>query len=181
VHAFLRQVQADFPAIDILVNNAGTNVRKTAVEHLDEDWDRILETNLSSPFVISREIGKRMLERGSGKVIFVASMLSFQGGIGVSSYAASKGGIAQLTKALATEWAPKNVQVNAIAPGYIETDLTAPLRSNPDRAPAILARIPAGRWGAPADLKGTVVFLASPASDYVSGSIVAVDGGWLAR
>jgi 2-deoxy-D-gluconate 3-dehydrogenase len=172
---------ADFPVIDILVNNAGTILRKPAAEHPDEYWDEVIETNLSSQFVISREIGKRMVERGSGKIIFTASLLTFQGGITVPGYAASKGAIGQLTKALANEWAAKGVQVNAIAPGYVETDNTAALQADPVRAPAILSRIPAGRWGKPADFKGAVVFLASPASDYVTGSILVVDGGWLAR
>jgi 2-dehydro-3-deoxy-D-gluconate 5-dehydrogenase len=178
VQEFLR---TDFPAIDILVNNAGTILRKPAAEHPDEYWDQVIETNLNAQFFISREIGKRMVERGSGKIIFTASLLTFQGGITVPGYAASKGAIGQLTKALANEWAPKGVQVNAIAPGYINTDNTAALRADPVRNPAILARIPAGRWGEPEDLKGAVVFLASRASDYVTGSILVVDGGWMAR
>jgi len=178
VQDFLR---ADFPVIDILVNNAGTILRKPAAEHSDEYWDQVIETNLNAQFFISREIGKRMVERGAGKIIFTASLLTFQGGITVPGYAASKGAIGQLTKALANEWAPKGVQVNAIAPGYINTDNTAALRADPVRNPAILARIPAGRWGEPDDLKGAVVFLASSASDYVTGSIVTVDGGWMAR
>ena len=181
VREFLEKVQADFPVIDILVNNAGTILRKPAAEHPDEYWDEVIETNLSSQFVISREIGKRMVERGSGKIVFTASLLTFQGGITVPGYAASKGAIGQLTKALANEWAPKGVQVNAIAPGYIRTDNTAALQSDPVRNPAILSRIPAGRWGEPDDFKGAVVFLASRASDYVTGSIVLVDGGWMAR
>jgi 2-deoxy-D-gluconate 3-dehydrogenase len=178
VQDFLR---ADFPVIDILVNNAGTILRKPAAEHPDEYWDQVIETNLNAQFFISREIGKRMVERGAGKIIFTASLLTFQGGITVPGYAASKGAIGQLTKALANEWAPKGVQVNAIAPGYINTDNTAALRADPVRNPAILARIPAGRWGEPDDLKGAVVFLASHASDYVNGSILTVDGGWMAR
>ena len=181
VYAFLRQVQADVPVIDILVNNAGTILRKPAAEHPDEYWDRIIETNLNSQFIISREIGKTMVARGAGKIIFTASLLTFQGGITVPGYAASKGAIGQLTKALANEWASRNVQVNAIAPGYVETDNTAALRADPGRAPAILSRIPANRWGAPGDFKGATVFLASAASDYVTGSILVVDGGWLAR
>jgi len=181
VYAFVRQVSADFPVIDILVNNAGIILRKPAAEHPDEFWDEIIETNLMAPAVISREIGKRMVERGSGKIIFTASLLAFQGGIIVPSYAASKGAIAQLTKALANEWAGRGVQVNAIAPGYVSTDNTAALRADPVRAPVILARIPAGRWGEPDDFKGAVVFLASRASDYVSGCILLVDGGWMAR
>jgi 2-deoxy-D-gluconate 3-dehydrogenase len=180
VREFLRAISAD-PAPDILVNNAGTILRKPAAEHPDEYWDQVIETNLNSQFLISREIGKRMLERGSGKIIFTASLLTFQGGITVPGYAASKGAIGQLTKALANEWAARGVQVNAIAPGYISTDNTAALRADPVRNPAILSRIPAGRWGDPDDLKGAVVFLASAASDYVTGSIITVDGGWMAR
>jgi 2-deoxy-D-gluconate 3-dehydrogenase len=140
-----------------------------------------VETNLNSQFVLSREIGRRMVERGSGKIIFTASLLTFQGGITVPGYAASKGAIGQLAKALANEWAPHGVQVNAIAPGYVATDNTEALRKDPVRYPAILARIPAGRWGEPADFKGAVVFLASRASDYVTGSILVVDGGWMGR
>lgn len=181
VFSFLRQVESDFPVIDILVNNAGTILRQPAAEHSDAYWDEVINTNLNSQFLISREIGKRMVERGSGKIIFVASLLTFQGGITVPGYAASKGAIGQLTKALANEWAPKGVQVNAIAPGYISTDNTAALRADPVRAPAILSRIPAGRWGEPGDFKGIAVYLASRASDYVTGSIVVVDGGWMAR
>ncbi|MBS1825186.1 MAG: SDR family oxidoreductase [Acidobacteria bacterium] len=181
VNAFLRQVTADHPAIDILVNNAGTILRKPAAEHPDEYWNEVMETNLNSQWVISREIGKRMVERGSGKIIFTASLLTFQGGITVPGYAASKGAIGQLTKALANEWAGRGVQVNAIAPGYIATDNTTALRADPVRNPAILARIPAGRWGVPDDFKGTAVYLASKASDYVSGEIVVVDGGWMGR
>lgn len=181
VYKFIRQVTSDFPVIDILVNNAGTILRSPAAEHSDQYWDEVLETDLNSQFILSREIGKRMVERGSGKIIFTASLLTFQGGITVPGYAAAKGAIGQLTKALANEWAPKGVQVNAIAPGYIATDNTTALRADPVRNPAILARIPAGRWGVPDDFKGAVVFLASRASDYVSGSILVVDGGWLAR
>jgi len=181
VHAFAQHVTAGFPVIDILVNNAGTIRRKPAAEHPDDYWDEVLETNLSAQFILSREIGKRMVERGSGKIIFTASVLTFQGGLTVPGYAASKGAIGQLTKALANEWAPRGVQVNAIAPGYVATDNTTALRDDPGRNQAILSRIPAGRWGAPGDLKGAVVFLASSASDYVNGSILVVDGGWLAR
>jgi 2-dehydro-3-deoxy-D-gluconate 5-dehydrogenase len=169
------------PEIDILVLNAGTIERKPAAEHGDELWDRVLEVNLTAPFVLARELGRGMVERRSGKIIFVASMLSFQGGVTVPGYAASKGGVAQLTKALANEWAAYGVNVNAVAPGYIATDNTQALRDDPDRAPAILARIPAGRWGTPDDLAGAFVFLASSASDYVHGAVLPVDGGWLAR
>jgi 2-deoxy-D-gluconate 3-dehydrogenase len=141
----------------------------------------VLEVNLTAPFVLARELGRTMVERGSGKIVFTASLLSFQGGINVPSYTASKGAVAQLTKALANEWAPRGVNVNAIAPGYIATDNTEALRADPDRAASIVARIPAGRWGTPDDLAGAFVFLASSASDYVHGTVLAVDGGWLAR
>jgi 2-dehydro-3-deoxy-D-gluconate 5-dehydrogenase len=181
LYAFIAQVKRDVPVIDILVNNAGTVLRKPAAEHPDEYWDRIMEVNLNSQFVLSREIGKDMVKRGSGKIIFTASLLTFQGGITVPGYAAAKGGIGQLTKALANEWAAAGVQVNAIAPGYIETDNTEALRKDPARYPAILARIPAGRWGVPDDFAGAVVFLASAASNYVSGSVLTVDGGWMGR
>lgn len=176
-----RQLAADSPTIDILVNNAGIIRRQPAVEHSDEHWSSVIETNLNAPFVLSREIGKGMVERGSGKIIFIASVLAFQGGITVPGYAASKGAIAQLTKALANEWAAKGVQVNAIAPGYIATDNTAALREDKQRNDAILARIPAGRWGTPEDLQGAVIFLASSASNYVNGSVLVIDGGWIGR
>lgn len=166
---------------DILINNAGTIQRKPAAEHDDLLWDEVIETNLSAQFVISREIGRHMVARGSGKIVFTASLLTFQGGITVPGYAASKGGIGQLTKALANEWAPHGVNVNAIAPGYIATDNTQALRDDPDRSSAILGRIPAGRWGKPSDFAGPVVFLASSASDYVHGEILTVDGGWMGR
>jgi 2-deoxy-D-gluconate 3-dehydrogenase len=181
LYAFIKQVKADFPRIDILVNNAGTILRNPAVEHSDEFWDEVLEVNLSSQFILSREIGSTMLAHGSGKIIFTASLLSFQGGINVPGYAASKGGIARLTMALANEWAGKGVNVNAIAPGYISTDNTAALREDKDRSSSILGRIPAGRWGEPEDFKGPVVFLASDASNYVHGTILTVDGGWMGR
>jgi 2-deoxy-D-gluconate 3-dehydrogenase len=177
VNALIEQL----PELDILILNAGTIERRAAADHGDDLWDRVLEVNLTAPFVLARELGRKMVERGSGKIVFTASLLSFQGGISVPGYAASKGGIAQLTKALANEWAPHGVNVNAIAPGYIATDNTQALREDTDRAQAILARIPAGRWGTPDDLAGAFVFLASSASDYVHGTILAVDGGWLAR
>ena len=167
--------------IDILVNNAGIIRRADAHEHSDADWDDVLAVDLSSVFKLCRAAGRGMLTRGSGKIINVASMLSFQGGTRVAAYAAAKGGVAQLTKALANEWAPRGVNVNAIAPGYMRTDNTQALRDDRPRYEAITARIPAGRWGEPDDLAGAVVFLASPASDYVHGYILAVDGGWLAR
>jgi len=181
LYAFITQVKADFPRIDILVNNAGTILRNPAAEHSDEFWDEVLEVNLSSQFILSREIGSTMLAQGSGKIIFTASLLSFQGGINVPGYAASKGGIARLTMALANEWAGKGINVNAIAPGYISTDNTAALREDKDRSSSILGRIPAGRWGEPDDFKGPVVFLASKASNYVHGTILTVDGGWMGR
>ena len=181
LYAFIEQVKKDFPVIDILVNNAGTILRKPAVEHPDEYWDKVMEVNLSSQFVLSREIGKEMVARGSGKIIFTASLLTFQGGITVPGYAASKAGIGQLTMALANEWAGKGVNVNAIAPGYIVTDNTEALRNDRDRYEQILGRIPAGRWGEPEDFKGAVLFLASAASQYVHGSIILVDGGWMGR
>jgi len=167
--------------VDILVNNAGTIARAPAVEHSDEDWDRVLQVDLTSQFVLSRELGRGMIARGSGKIIFTASMLSFQGGINVPGYTAAKSGVVGLTKALSNEWASKGVNVNAIAPGYIATDNTQALYDDPDRHRSILERIPAGRWGAPSDLAGATVFLASAASDYVNGIVLPVDGGWLGR
>jgi 2-dehydro-3-deoxy-D-gluconate 5-dehydrogenase len=181
LYAFIEQVRRECPAIDILVNNAGTILRKPAAEHPDEYWDKLIEINLNSQFILSREIGRGMVERGRGKIIFTASVLTFQGGITVPGYAASKGAIGQLTKALANEWAAHGVNVNAIAPGYVATDVTVALRADSERNSAILARIPAGRWAVPDDFRGAVVFLASAASDYLHGSIVVVDGGWLGR
>ena len=176
------EAEAALGPVDVLVNNAGTIRRAPAAEHSDEDWDLVLAVDLSSPFRLSREVGKRLIARGArGKIVNVASLLSFQGGILVPSYAAAKGGLAQLTKALANEWAPKGINVNAIAPGYMRTDNTAALRADANRSRQILERIPAGRWGEPEDLAGAVVFLASPASDYVTGHVLAVDGGWLGR
>lgn len=170
-----------FGSIDILVNNAGTIRRAPAAEHSQEFWATVIETNLNSVFRLSQYAGVKMLAQGSGKIINIASMLTFQGGILVPSYAAAKGAVGQLTKALANEWAAKGVNVNAIAPGYMETANTAPLRADEERSKAILSRIPAGRWGLPSDLAGAVVFLASPASNYVHGHILVVDGGWLCR
>ncbi len=181
LYAFIRRVRADVPRIDVLVNNAGTILRKPAAEHPDAYWDQVIEVNLNAQFVLSREFGREMVARGAGKIIFTASVLTFQGGITVPGYAASKGGIGQLTMALANEWAARGVNVNAIAPGYVATDNTAALRGDPDRAAAILSRIPAGRWGDPDDFKGPVVFLASEAADYMHGAIVTVDGGWMGR
>ena len=168
-------------APDILVNNAGTIERTPAIDHPLEIWDRVLEVNLSSQFALTQLVARPMLERGSGKIIFTASLLSFQGGITVPGYTASKSGIAGLTKALANEWASRGVNVNAIAPGYIATDNTEALRNDPVRARSILERIPAGRWGESSDVAGATVFLASAASDYVHGTVLPVDGGWLGR
>ena len=177
----IEQVMAEFGRIDILVNNAGTIRRAPAADHSMEDWHTVLGTNLTSVFRLTQAAGRHMLAQGSGKVINIASMLTFQGGVFVPSYAAAKGGVGQLTKAFANEWASKGVNVNAIAPGYMETDNTAVLRKDTDRSRQILERIPAGRWGLASDLAGAAVFLASAASDYVHGHILAVDGGWLAR
>jgi len=167
--------------LDILVNNAGIIRRAPAAEHSDADWDAVMRVNLDGVFTACRAAGKHMLARGSGKIINTASLLSFFGGFTVPGYAASKGAVGQLTKALSNEWAAKNVQVNAIAPGYMRTDNTAALQADAVRSKEILSRIPAGRWGEPSDLEGTVVFLASAASDYLTGHILAVDGGWCAR
>jgi len=167
--------------VDILINNAGTISRAPAAEHTDEEWDRVLEVDLTSQFVLTRAVGRSMLARGRGKIVFTASLLSYQGGITVPGYAAAKSGIAGLTRALANEWASHGINVNAIVPGYVATDNTAALRADPVRSQAILDRIPAGRWGTPDDFAGVAVFLASDASDYVNGTLVAVDGGWLGR
>lgn len=172
---------AQLGSVDILVNNAGTIRRAPAVDYSEKDWADVLGVNLDAVFRLCQLAGRRMIEQGSGKIINIASMLSFQGGVLVPAYAASKGAVAQLTKALANEWASKGVNVNAIAPGYMETQNTAQLRADTNRSRAILDRIPAGRWGAPEDVAGAAVFLASPASDYIHGHVLAVDGGWLAR
>jgi 2-deoxy-D-gluconate 3-dehydrogenase len=181
VYSFLETLKRDVPVIDILVNNAGTILRKPATEHPDEYWDTVLDTNLNAPFILTREIGRDMVARGSGKIIFTASLLTFQGGITVPGYAASKGAIGSLVKAFANEWAAKGVNVNAIAPGYIATDNTEALREDAERSKSILSRIPAGRWGEPDDFKGITVFLASEAASYVHGTIITVDGGWMGR
>lgn len=178
---FTKDLKANHETPNILINNAGTIKRKPAQDHDDELWDEVIEVNLNSQFVLSREVGRDMVARGSGKVIFTASLLTFQGGITVPGYAASKGGIGQLTKALANEWAGKGVNVNAIAPGYIATDNTQALQDDPDRSKSILERIPAGRWGTPQDFGGPAVFLASSASDYMHGTVMTVDGGWMGR
>ena len=181
LHAFIEKVKLDHPRIDILINNAGSIMRAPAAEHSDEYWDTIMEINLNAQFVLTREIGKRMVADKSGKIVFTCSLLSFQGGINVPGYAASKGAITSLLKAFANEWASQGVNVNGVAPGYIETDNTEALRADPERSKSILARIPAGRWGKSADLAGAYVFLCSSAADYINGSIITVDGGWMGR
>ena len=181
LYELVADVRRDVGTVDILVNNAGTIARAPAAEHPDEMWDRVLEVNLSSQFILSRELGKDMLARGRGKIVFVASLLSFQGGITVPGYAASKSAIAGLTKALANEWAGAGVNVNAIAPGYVATDNTQALRDDPVRREQITTRIPAGRWAEPEDIAGAIVFLSSSAADYVHGVVLPVDGGWLGR
>jgi len=181
VSHFAAQVLERPRPVDILVNNAGTIIRAPATEHGDDVWDTVLNTNLTAPFLLAREIGKSMVARGKGKIVFTASLLSFQGGILVPSYTASKSALTGLVKALSNEWAPYGVNVNAIAPGYMATDNTDALRADPVRSRSILERIPAGRWGQPQDLAGAILYLASTASDYVCGATLPVDGGWLAR
>jgi len=181
LHAFIAQVKENEPHIDILINNAGTIMRAPAAEHSDEYWDKVMEVNLNAQFILARELGNPMLERGYGKIVFTASVLTFQGGITVPSYAAAKGGIGQLTMALSNEWAGKGVNVNSICPGYLATDNNAALRQDKAREAQLMVRIPAGRWGHPDDLKGAVVYLSSAASDYVHGSLMVVDGGWMGR
>jgi 2-dehydro-3-deoxy-D-gluconate 5-dehydrogenase len=175
------EVLERFGRIDILINNAGIIRRAPAVEHTDEDWDAVLNVNLTSVFSLCKLAGKHFLEQGSGKVVNIASLLSFQGGVNVPGYAAAKGGLANLTRALANEWAARGVNVNAIAPGYIETENTVALRQNAERFRQISERIPAGRWGTPRDLAGAALFLSSRASDYVHGHVLTVDGGWMGR
>jgi 2-dehydro-3-deoxy-D-gluconate 5-dehydrogenase len=183
--AAVRALAADLAGrerpVDILVNNAGTIRRAAAAEHSDADWELVLQVNLTAQFALSRAVGAAMVARGRGKIIFTASLLSFQGGITVPGYTAAKHGIAGLTKALANEWAPHGVNVNAIAPGYIATDNTQALRDDPTRSRAILDRIPAGRWGSADDMAGAAVFLASDAAAYIHGTVLPVDGGWLGR
>lgn len=181
LYQFIKEVKSDVPVIDILVNNAGTILRAPAAEHPDEYWDKVIEVNQNAQFILTREIGKEMVERENGKIVFTASLLTFQGGITVPGYAASKGAIGQMTMAFANEWASKGINVNAIAPGYIATDNTEALRNDPNRANSILARIPANRWGDPEDFAGPVVFLSSEAANYMNGSIMVVDGGWMGR
>ncbi len=179
--AFITEVKDTHGTPDILVNNAGTIRRAPAAEHSDAYWDEVIAVNQTAPFILAREFGRDMVDRGSGKIIFTASLLTYQGGITVPGYAASKGAIGQLVMALSNEWAGRGVQVNAIAPGYVRTDNTQALQDNPERSEAILGRIPAGRWGEPDDFRGPTVFLASAASDYVSGTVLTVDGGWMGR
>jgi 2-dehydro-3-deoxy-D-gluconate 5-dehydrogenase len=181
LYAFIEKLLAENSSIDILINNAGTIRRAAAAEHSDEFWDTVTAINLDAQFMLAREIGKHMLQRGSGKIIFTCSLLTFQGGINVISYAASKGALGSLVKGLANEWAGKGVNVNGIAPGYIATDNTKALQEDPARNKSILDRIPAGRWGSPEDFKGAVVYLASGAANYVHGEILTVDGGWMGR
>lgn len=181
LYAFIARVREEHPQVDILFNNAGSILRKPAAEHPDGYWDKIIETNLSAQFILAREFGRDMVERRSGKIVFTCSLLTFQGGINVPGYAASKAGVGELVMALSNEWAKFGVNVNGIAPGYIATDNTQALRDDPDRSKAILDRIPAGRWGTPEDFQGVAVFLASEASSYVNGAIYLVDGGWMGR
>ncbi|MGI9544813.1 MAG: SDR family oxidoreductase [Cyclobacteriaceae bacterium] len=181
LYGFIKQVKSEFSAIDILVNNAGTILRAPVAEHGDEMWDKVIEVNQSAQFILAREFGKDMIARGSGKIVFTASLLTFQGGITVPGYAASKGAIGQMTMAFANEWAGKGVNVNSIAPGYISTDNTEALRNDPVRSESILSRIPAGRWGKAEDFAGPIVFLCSEAASYMHGSILLVDGGWMGR
>lgn len=181
LYGFIDQVKNDHPVIDILINNAGTILRKPVAEHPDEMWDKVIEVNQNAQFILTREVGKDMVDRGSGKIVFTASLLTFQGGITVPGYAASKGAIGQLTMAFANEWAGKGVNVNAIAPGYISTDNTEALRNDPERANSILSRIPAGRWGEAEDFAGPTVFLCSEAAAYMHGTVMLVDGGWMGR
>jgi 2-deoxy-D-gluconate 3-dehydrogenase len=177
----ISKIKSVHPVIDILINNAGIIKRNPAISHTDEEWDSVLAINLDAAFILAREFGKEMVARGQGKIIFTSSLLSFQGGINVPGYTASKSAIAGLVKALANEWASKGVNVNGIAPGYVATKNTEALREDAERSKSILDRIPAGRWGTPDDFKGPVVFLSSEASSYVHGEIVTVDGGWMGR
>ena len=181
LYDFIYKVKSDYPVIDILINNAGTILRKPAIDHPDEYWDKVIEVNQNAQFILTREFGKEMVSRGTGKIVFTASLLTFQGGITVPGYAASKGAIGQLTMAFANEWASQGVNVNAIAPGYISTDNTKALREDSVRSESILSRIPAGKWGDPTDFAGPVVFLCSEASSYMHGTIMLVDGGWMGR
>ena len=180
LYVFINQVKANH-RVDILINNAGMILRKPVAEHPDDWWDKVLSVNLDAQFILAREFGREMVERGSGKIVFTCSLLSFQGGINVPAYTASKAAVAGLVKAFSNEWASKGVNVNGIAPGYFDTNNTEALRADPVRSKSILERIPAGRWGDPQDMKGPVVFLSSEAGAYVNGTILVVDGGWMAR
>lgn len=181
LYTFIQNVKNEYPKVDILVNNAGTILRQPAAEHSDEKWDTVIAVNQTAQFILAREFGKEMIIEGEGKIIFTTSLLTYQGGINVPSYAASKGAVGQLVKAFANEWAGKGVNVNGITPGYIATDNTQALREDSKRSQAILERIPAGRWGEPEDFKGPVVFLASDAAQYIHGTLLDVDGGWMGR
>jgi 2-deoxy-D-gluconate 3-dehydrogenase len=181
IYHLVDKVLSENERIDILVNNAGMILRAPAAEHPDDYWFKVIDVNLNAQFLLGREFGKHMIEKGGGKIIFTCSLLSFQGGVNVPGYTASKSGVAGLVRAFGNEWASKGVCVNGIAPGYIATNNTQALREDPERSASILSRIPAGRWGLPEDFKGPVVFLASKASDYVNGTILFVDGGWMAR
>jgi len=181
LYAFIKKSKAENAVIDILVNNAGTIMRMPAAEHSDEYWDKVMSINLDAQFIMAREFGRDMIARGSGKIIFTCSLLTFQGGITVPGYAASKAALGSLIKALANEWAGKGVNVNGIAPGYVATDNTEALRNDPVRSKSILDRIPAGRWAQPEDFKGATILLASSAADYIHGTIITVDGGWMGR
>ncbi len=180
-HALIDWLDDQGHAVDILINNAAIIRRAPATEHTDSDWDAVLEVNLTAPFVLTRELGKLMLARGHGKVVFIASILGFQGGVTVPGYAATKSAAIGLTKALANEWAERGVNVNAIAPGYVRTDNTRVLQDDAERSAAIRARIPAGDWGSPDQIVGAAIYLCSPAADYVHGSVLTVDGGWMGR
>ena len=180
LYQFINEVKSNHQ-VDILVNNAGMILRKPVAEHPDEWWDKVISVNLDAQFLLTREFGKDMISRGEGKIVFTCSLLSFQGGINVPGYTASKSAVAGLVKAFANEWASKGINVNGIAPGYFATNNTEALRADPVRSKSILERIPAGRWGEPQDLKGPVVFLCSPAGAYVNGAVLLVDGGWMAR
>lgn len=181
LYAFINKVREENKRVDILVNNAGIIMRKPAAEHPDDYWDKVIDINLNAQFILGREFGSDMIKNGGGKIIFTCSLLSFQGGINVPGYTASKSAVAGLVRAFGNEWGSKGVCVNGIAPGYIATNNTQALREDADRSASILSRIPLGRWGVPEDFKGPVVFLASSASDYVNGAVLFVDGGWMAR
>ncbi|MGN6602803.1 MAG: 2-dehydro-3-deoxy-D-gluconate 5-dehydrogenase KduD [Ginsengibacter sp.] len=181
LYDFISKTKSGHPVVDILINNAGIIKRKPALQHSDEEWDSVLSINLDAAFILAREFGKEMVKRGEGKIIFTCSLLSFQGGINVPGYTASKSALSGLVKALANEWASKGINVNGIAPGYVATKNTEALREDKERNKAIEDRIPAGRWGKPDDFKGPVVFLSSAASEYVNGEILTVDGGWMGR